>query len=419
LGLIVAASAPLRDSEATTLVLGHLAGDPILALVIAALLTWLMHSSVAFVLFVIPLAASGLIAMPLALVLVLGANVGAGLIALGLAFAAPIAARRVLYGNLAFRTIGALVVLVALRFLPQAGGWLGADPARATANFHTAFNLGVLLVFLPLTGIVSRLLVRIFSDAAPQVAAQQLDHLDPGLFGTPPLALNAARRAVMLLADKVELMLRETIRTFDEQDPRRIRGIEALEDEVDSQQEAIKLYLARLMQHELTAAESAQVLEMVLLTTNLEHIGDIIDKGLLKLAGKKQKQGLRFSAAGWDDIRGFHELIAEQMRRALAVFVSRDPALARELVALKDGLRDEELKATERHFARLRDGMPETIETSALHLDILRDLKRINAHLTTVAYPILEEKGELRGSRLRVAKAEPSAGTASPKRAPA
>jgi phosphate:Na+ symporter len=206
----------------------------------------------------------------------------------------------------------------------------------------------------------------------------------------------------------VELMLREAIRAFEDHDARRIEDLEALEDEVDAAQEEIKLYLARLMQRELAADESAQVLELVLLTTNLEHIGDIIDKGLLRLAAKKQKAGLRFSEAGWADIQAFHAMIAEQMRRALAVFVNRDPAMARDLVAQKDRLRDEELKATERHFARLRDGMPETIETSALHLDVLRDLKRINAHLTTVAYPILEQTGELRGSRLRPGPARDS-----------
>ena len=143
-------------------------------------------------------------------------------------------------------------------------------------------------------------------------------------------------------------------------------------------------------------------MEAVLFTTNLEHIGDIIDKGLLRLAAKKRQAGLAASppTAGATS-SAFHALIAEQMRRALAVFVTRDAAVARDLVAEKDRLREEEFRATERHFRRLRDGLPETIETSALHLDVLRDLKRINAHLTTVAYPILEQTGELRGSRLR------------------
>jgi phosphate:Na+ symporter len=407
LGLIVAASTPLRDSEVTTLVLGRLAHDPLLALVMAALFTWLMHSSVAFVLFVVSLTAAGLIELPLALALVLGGNIGAGLVAVGLAFDAAPAARRMIWGNFAFRATGALAVFAALGPATDAIARLGADPARAAAHFHTLFNLGLALVFLPLTGHAARLLTRLIPDPEPGRDGPRLDHLDPGLLDQPALALNAATRAMMQLADKVELMLRETIHTFQDAEPGRIRELAALDDEIDDAQEAIKLYLAKLMQRGLSEEESAQVLEVVQLTTNLEHIGDIIDKGLLRLAAKKQKQGLRFSEDGWRDIQALHALIAEQMRRALAVFVSRDRAVARELVAEKDRLREEEREAAERHFTRLRDGLPETIETSALHLDVLRDLKRINAHLTTVAYPILEETGELRGSRLRTRQPAP------------
>ena len=112
--LIAAASAPMRGSEVTALVLERLAHDPLLALVVAALLTWVMHSSVAFVLFVISLSGAGLVGLPLALTLVLGANVGGGLIALGLAPNAPVAARRVLYGNLAFRAPGRSSAFLAL-----------------------------------------------------------------------------------------------------------------------------------------------------------------------------------------------------------------------------------------------------------------------------------------------------------------
>ena len=401
LGLIAAASAPMRSSEVTMLVLARLAHDPVLALIFGAIFTWVMHSSVAFVLFVISLTGAGLVGLPLALTLVLGANVGGGLVALGLTFDAAVPARRVIWGNLAFRAIGVVVAFLALGPLTAAVSRLGDDPGRLAAHFYTLFNLALALVFVPLSGRAAALLERLLPEPEPGREPHRLDHLDPALLDRPALALNAATRAMLGLADKVELMLRETILTFDETDGRRIKEVAALENEVDDTQEEIKLYLAHLMQGELTPQESAQVLEAVLFTTNLEHIGDIIDKGLLRLAAKKQKQQLQFSADGWADIQAFHALIAEQMRRALAVFVSRDATVARDLVAQKDRLREEEMKATERHFRRLRDGLPETIETSALHLDVLRDLKRINAHLTTVAYPILENTGELRGSRLR------------------
>lgn len=401
LGLIVGASAPLRSSDLVLRMLSRLAADPILAVLVASLLTWLMHSSVAFVLFVLSLTTAGLIVPELALLLVLGANLGACLVPLGLSLKAPASGRRVLWGNLAFRGIGVLAMAPLIG--PAAGlmGELAESPARQVANFHTLFNLALVIFWLPFTTIAARLLTRAIPDGAVEATTSRLEHLDEALLDRPALALNAATRELMRLADMVELMLRKAILTFEDRDDRRIREVARLEQEVDALQEDIKLYLARLMQSDLDAHQSTQVLELVLFTTNLEHIGDIIDNGLLRMAAKKQRKALRFSPEGWRDIQAFHAIIAEQMRLALTVFVTRDPAMARGLVACKDGLRASELEATERHFGRLRDGLPETIETSALHLDVLRDLKRINAHLTTVAYPVLESTGALRGTRLR------------------
>ncbi|WP_299129909.1 Na/Pi cotransporter family protein [uncultured Amaricoccus sp.] len=410
LGLVVSASAPLRDSGLTLQLLDRLRTDPILAVVVAALLAWLMHSSVAFVLFVISLSGGGLIDARLALLLTLGANLGGCLVPFGLALDAPRAARRVLWGNLAFRACGVLLVLALAGPATALMARLTDDPARQVANFHSLFNLGLALVCLPFTPWAAHLLTRAIPDDAPETRPTRLAHLDDALLDRPALALNAATRELMRLSDIVELMLREALSTFTDRDDRRVREIARMEEEVDALQEEIKLYLARLMQGELDAPRSAQVLELVLFTTNLEHIGDIIDNGLLRMAVKKQRKALSFSPEGWRDLQDFHAVIAEQMRLALTVFVTRDCGMARRLVAQKDALRQLEIEATERHIARLRDGLPETIETSALHLDVLRDLKRINAHLTTVAYPILEPAGALRGSRLRATKtAEPQA----------
>ena len=176
-------------------------------------------------------------------------------------------------------------------------------------------------------------------------------------------------------------MLRETILTFEEADPRRIKTVAALEDEVDAAQEEIKLYLARLMQRELSRRRAPRCWRWY-----RHHQPRAYRRhhrqGLLRLAAKKQKQGLRFSEAGWQDIRAFHAQIAEQMRRALTVFVTRDAARRPRPRGPEGPAARRGDRASERHFARLRDGMPETIETSALHLDVLRDLKRVNAHLT-------------------------------------
>jgi phosphate:Na+ symporter len=399
LSLVVSASQPLRETGLFTMVMERLAGDPILALALGALLTWLAHSSVATILFVISLAGAGAISLPLALALVLGANVGSGLIPLGLALRSPAPAKRVLLGNLFFRTAGAVTGLAALSVGTDHLAVLGADPARAIANAHTGFNLVLALVFLPLVGPIATFLERFVRDA-DDPSDKRVNHLDEAVLDRPALALANATREVMRLADTVELMLQETILTFREGDESRRRGISRLDDEVDRLQEAIKLYLARLTRQPLDEEDTKRCFDLILFTTNLEHVGDIIDRGLLGLAAKRQRNGVVFSEAGWADIVTLHQRVLEQMRLALTVFVTRDLALAKELMAEKDRIRALEREATERHFQRLRSGTIASIETSALHLDILRDLKRVAAHLTAVAHPILEAHGALRMSRL-------------------
>jgi phosphate:Na+ symporter len=402
LGMVVGASQTLRESPALALVLERLGDDPLLAVFVGALLAWLVHSSVAFVLLVISLAGAGLLGPVLAAALVLGANIGSGLIPIGLSLRAPVPARRVLFGNLAFRLLGVLAVLPFLDAVVDGLVRLEADPGRQAADLHTAFNLALALVLLPLTSVAARWLERLVSEDRVTVEPE-LQHLDEDLLDRPALALGSASRELMRLADLVEIMLRETILAFAEGGERRRLQIKDLDDTVDRLQEAIKLYLTRLTRHSLSDDDGRQAFDLILFTTNLEHIGDIIDKSLLELAAKKHRLQLRFSPEGWAEIRALHQRVVDQMRLAMTVFVTRDPKMARELIAEKDRIRSAERDATESHLRRLREGTVASLETSALHLDILRDLKRINAHIVSVAHPILEASGELRESRLLAA----------------
>lgn len=401
LGMIVGATEPLRESPLLVTILETVAGDLGLAFVFGIAIAWLAHSSLAAVLLMIALATGGIVPLPFALAYVLGANVGSALIPIGLAFRSRGTARRLLVGNMAFRVLGAVVLLAALFGLSLPLHLLGADPARALANAHTGFNLLLALVFLPLTGLVARLLERLLPEPEPtETGAARVRHLDEEALARPAVALGSATREVMRLADTVELMLQESIRTFEPGNQRRRGEIGRLEDEVDRLQEEIKLYLTKLTRNKLSEEDSRRAFDLILFTTNLEHAGDIIDKGLLRLAARKERNRLSFSGEGWLELTSLHQRVVEQMRLAVSVFVTRDLDMARELVAEKDRFREAERVATESHLQRLREGTVASIETSALHLDLLRDLKRITAHLTSVAYPILEAHGELRASRL-------------------
>jgi len=216
-------------------------------------------------------------------------------------------------------------------------------------------------------------------------------------------------RETLHMGDRVADMMRQALTVFERSDPKLVKEVEKADNTVDALHEAIKLYMVKLSKAEMTDEESQRYVEIITFTTNLEHVGDIIDKNLMELAAKKIKNRYTFSAEGLDEIRHFHGRVMDNMRLAFNVFATRDVAMARRLLAEKAVTRTAELAAADSHFARLREGRPESIETSAIHLDVMRDLKRINGHLTSVAYPILEVAGELRDSRLREreASAEP------------
>lgn len=405
LRLIVESAQPLAMSEGLTTVMQGLSSDPILAVLLGTVLAWAMHSSVAMVLLSMSLTASGVLPLTLGLALVLGANIGGALIAVILTLRAEPSARRPALANLLVRGLGVIVLLPLLTLIQEPLLALDDSAPRALANLHTAFNLALLLVFAPLARPLARLTEKILPARLDEAAAAMRPrYLDESIITRPALALGAATREVLRMADAVEQMLREVMNTFEGRDQMAIGRVSQRDDEVDALHEAIKLYLTKLSRQVLSENDSKRCVEAITFTTNLEHIGDIIDKNLLDLAAKKVKNKLTFSEQGWSELRGLHERVLDQMQRAMTVFVSQDLETARQMIAEKDHFRQLERDLSESHLDRLKSGRPESIETSALHLDILRDLKRINSHLTSVAYPLLDATGELRGSRLRQPK---------------
>ena len=196
-------------------------------------------------------------------------------------------------------------------------------------------------------------------------------------------------------------MLRRSLEALRTGDAKLTTEIGKMDNIVDALHQAVKLYLARLSNEDMEDDERRRASDIMTFVINLEHIGDIIDHNIRDLAEKKIKHGLSFSREGFADITALFNQTLENLKVAMAIFVSGDVKLARQLVAEKVGVRTLERNATEAHLSCISSGRRESIETSTLHLDILRDLKRINAHLTSVAYPILEQRGELEDTRLR------------------
>ena len=300
-----------------------------------------------------------------------------------------------------------MIGIAFLPFLTPLVHWLSmvdAAPARMAVNFHSLFSLVAAVVFLPLIDPMARLCRRLLPSKPVSDDPAKPRHLDPHVIDTPAEALGCAMRETLYLGDRVGDMLRHTMDVFERNDEKGMHAIAGEDDTVDHLYEAIKLYLIQISRSDLGEEESRRYIEILSFTTNLEHIGDIIDKNLMDLAAKKIKNRWTFSAEGTAELRSFHSRVMENLRLSMNVFTTRDITLARRLVTEKTVMREIEAKAADSHFARLREGRPESIETSSIHIDVIRDLKRINGHLTSVAYPILEAAGELAHTRLKEAQ---------------
>ena len=393
LKLLTGASTVLQSSHLLALIIKSLANEPIIAVAVAAVITWLAHSSVAMVLLIISLTVAGVVTPLLGVYLVLGANIGSGIVPVVLTLSDHDVARQIPLGNLLFRVLG---VFVLLPFVPELLPlmvqipFLAGDTARQLANVHTLFNLALLLACLPFTGFMAKLVQKVYPEDAPvNENVALIKHLDYEALDKPGLALACASRESLRMADKVDQMLRRFMDVLQNNDAKLLRETRKQDDQIDALHEAIKLYLTEVSRNELDKPSSRRCIELIMFTTNLEHIGDIIDKNLLDVAEQKIQDELDFSKQGWHELIDMHEEVVAHMQLSVSVFVSGSLDMAKELIQKKKQFGKQERLGAQQHLQRLRGGHIESIETSSIHLDILRDLKRIISHLTSVAYPLV------------------------------
>jgi phosphate:Na+ symporter len=388
--------APAENAPGMRIFMGAITGDPVMCILLGAVVTWAVHSSVATVLLIMSLAYAQFFTPYAALALVLGANLGSAINPLleGARRDNP-ASYRLPLGNLLNRAVGVLVVLPFLRPISDAMVQWQPDLAKMTAAFHIAFNIGTAILFIGLLDNLSLLLKRLLPNRIADADPARARYLDESALETPSLALADAARETLHMGDIVEVMLRQVMAALMTNDRALVDQVSRMDNNVDSLDEAIKLYLTKLTRGSLDEREGHRAMEIISFAINLEHIGDIIDKNLSELATKKIKRRFQFSPEGAEELSAFHKRTMDSLRIAFGVFMSGDVNEARKLLAEKASLRNAELAATERHLDRLREGRPETIETTSLHLDVLRDLRRIHSHICSVAYPVLDAAGEL------------------------
>ncbi|MDQ6923664.1 MAG: Na/Pi cotransporter family protein [Pseudomonadota bacterium] len=408
LQLIVLAAQPLTKGAGVKVIFGSLTGDVLLDMLVAAVFTMLSYSSLAVVLLTATLAASKVISLHVALGLVLGANLGSGLLAMLTTLTSSPEARRVTLGNLLFRLLGCIIIVPLLPYIEELFASMPLDDAQITVYFHLFFNVAIAVGFLFFTEKIARVAERLLPARHDADDPAKARYLDPSALDTPKLAIGNAAREAMRLADFIEQMLNGMLTVLKTNDRELAEKIRKMDDIVDDLYTAIKLYLTQVSREALDEKEGRRWADIVSFTINMEQVGDIVERVVTDLEEKKIDKGRSFSAAGMQEICDLHGRLIANLRLGMSVFLHADLASAQQLLAEKVLFRDLERAYADSHIERLSINTLQSIETSSLHLDLISDLKRINSHICSIAYPILEQAGVLAKTRLREAPAPPA-----------
>lgn len=401
LHLIVDATRPMTQSPGIKALLMTLPNDWVILILVGALLTVISYSSLAMVLLTAALHTSGILTLSHALGLVLGANLGSGVLAyLNLSKASP-EVRRVPLGNLGFKIVGCLLALPLMGWLMEPMALLQAWGLNPVVSFHVIFNVLLALTLIGLVSLAAHRLEVWLPQSADPGQPKEPKYLDATALGTPALAIACAAREAMHQADIVENMLRGVMPVIRQNDAALSQQLRQMDDRVDRLYSAIKFYLTQISREALSENEGRRWADIMSFTINMEQVGDIIERVLQDIEDKKINKGREFSTAGLQEIEDMHQRLLSNLRLGMSVFLYGELHDAQRLLEEKVRLRNLEREYANRHLARLQENTPQSIGTSSLHIDLISELKRINSHICSIAYPILEQAGALAQTRLK------------------
>ncbi len=381
--LIASATEPLRAAPAAHGFFAAMVSEPLVLALVFAFLTLLCHTTLAPVLLIMALAGNEVANLQACFWMVMGVNAAAGIPPLTASLGEPVEFRRVAAGNAVFRLLGVLMLAPIVAAAAAFAGEWGLDGSRATAHFHTFVNVAMgatLLVFTPLAGRwLERALTKVGGDE--RLKPQYLRSSS----GSIAQAISDATRETLRMGDLVSQMLENSTRAVRRGDAALRAQISKLDNGVDFLNREIKLFIAAMDENKMSDGERRRANLLLATITHLEHIGDTIDHGVVSVTRRLQARRVRFSEDGMNEIRDIHSLARENLRGTLGLLVSPDQTVAKHLHQTRLQVERRCEQTFRNHLARVRSGRAESVESSSMHLDWVRDLKRVNNHIAEIA----------------------------------
>jgi phosphate:Na+ symporter len=402
LKLVVGATAPLREASLFHEALAAISAEPVLGFLVGAVLAWLCHSTLAVVLLISSFVLSGSLDMAGALPFILGLNFGGGLPAITATLDQPAAARRLPLANMACRGVLALAGLALAGPLITLFGMLPIDDLHAVVAVHAAFNLAAAAIFLPLAPLVVKLVSALAKDPdQPDDALAAPRYLDRSALATPAIALSNAAMETVRMSELLERMFTTTLKVLQSRKLEALKEVGPIDARLGTYLSSVHAYLGELTQGELSKEDARRAFEILLYASNLEHAGDVIKLNLADRIRSKVKQSVEFSDDQNVALTSLCDLVTGSLRLVPGAVTSRDVTAAARLAAQKDDFRRLEDRIIDDHLNGEGSGPRVSLRTSALFIDIARDLHRINSHVAAAGYPLIDAAGLLHKTRLR------------------
>lgn len=367
--------------------ISYLRENPLVAILVTAVFTALVHSSAATIGFAMSLAGAGTIDLVDAIYWVYGANIGTTATALIASAGGNYVGKQVAWAHCFYKTASVLVFYFFTSFFSS---FIVVDSIqRSVANAHTVFNIIAAIMFFPLIGWGSKFITKLFPRPSHEKEFS-VKFLDRGDFESASVVIAQAERETLRMGDIVHGMVRDSLNLFKEENKDLYLEMRERDDRVDLLNKEISLYLTQFMDNS-DGNEQAEMIRLVSFATDLESAADVIDNNLIDLAAKKHNLKLEFSESGWSDLTAIHREVVEVCSLSITCFQRRDNELAAKVIYKKREIRKMEKDFRERHIERLVAGKKESINTSAIHLDALSEYRRVVGLLSNHVYSLLKD----------------------------
>ena len=371
------AMSPLRSADAFIDAMAHME-NPLLGIAVGAGFTALVQSSAATTGIVIVLAQQGLITLDSGIALILGANIGTSVTALLAAIGKPREALRASVAHTMFNVGGVLIWLPLVGVLATIVNSIGGGIGREIANAHTIFNLFNAILVIGFVPVFARVVQRVVKDR-PEGVEKVITarYLDRELLRTPTLALDRARLELLRMADRVRDMLKKILPALLTGDRWTLLDIETLDDEVDALHGHIISYLGQISQTRLTEESTQELIDLMEATNDLEAIGDLIETNLVGLGMTRMEEGLSVSDETRTVLTELHGAVTESLDLAMMALTQKNADAARRVGKMKKQINSMERSAAAHEATRLVADAPDRIAHYRFEIDVIAALKRI------------------------------------------